>query len=471
VTPPSIRLTSVEAHPADASTTNERRDQGEIVIDLTPEQIADRAAEAYSYLYPLVTMDVTRAKFTDPERTGIGHGPVNTLTHLREFPPADFRGVVAPNFDTLYTSAWLDLSAGPLVIEVPDSEGRYYLLPLLDMWTNAFAVPGKRTTGTGPQRIAIVPPRWTGPVPTHTRRIDAPTTTLWMIGRVQTNGPADYDAVHVFQDGLRLRGADGGVPASGARSFAGPAGLDFDQEPLTIVNGLDAVDFLAYGARLLAEHRPQPTDFSILARIAELGLVAGAEFGADGYTVDQLGALRTGAADALARQHAMVSTMARISNGWSMNTDSMGVYGNFYLKRAVVAMVGLGANPPEDAIYPIAVADAAGNPIIGEKDYVQHFDADLLPPVDAFWSATMYDADSFQSANALDRFALGDRDPLFYNADGSLDMYYGPTDPGGEATANWLPAPAGPLRIIMRLYAPRPAALDGRWNPPALIAR
>lgn len=163
--------------------------------------------------------------------------------------------------------------------------------------------------------------------------------------------------------------------------------------------------------------------------------------------------------------------MARIANGWAMNTDTMGVYGVFYLKRAAVSVVGLGANQPEDAIYPIAVGDAAGRPIVGERDYVQRFERDQLPPVDAFWSVTMYDHDSFQAPNPLNRFALGDRDDLHYGDDGSLELYYGPTDPGAEKSANWLPAPAGPLRIIMRLYAPRPEALDGRWNPPAIAER
>jgi hypothetical protein len=228
------------------------------------------------------------------------------------------------------------------------------------------------------------------------------------------------------------------------------------------------VDFFGYAARLLAVHAPQMTDFSILARLEALGIRRGVEFDASAFDDDQRAALERGAQDARHRHDRAIATMARITNGWAMNTDSMGVYGDFYLKRAAVAVVGLGANQPEDAIYPLAVADAAGRPIVGERDYVQHFERDQLPPVDAFWSVTMYDHDSFQASNPLDRFALGDRDLLHYGDDGSLDLYYGPTDPGGAKTANWLPAPAGPLRIIMRLYAPRPEALDGRWSPPPI---
>lgn len=441
------------------------------MIDLDPEEVALRATEAYSFLYPLVTMDVTRLVFTNPDNAGIGHAAPNTFGHIRSFPPGDFRGVVAPNFDTLYSSCWLDLSAGPLLLTLPDSGGRYYLTPLLDMWTNAFAVPGTRTTGTGEQRLLVAPPGWSGEIPPGSERIDAPTTLLWIIGRTQTNGPADYEAVRAFQDGLTIQTLDGAAPPTGLRPSVAPASVDLSHDPLSIVNGLSAVDFFGYAARLLAEHAPQSTDWSTLARIRALGIVRGRDFDASAFDESRLAALQRGADDGLGRQKRAVTTMARIVNGWAMNTDTMGVYGDFYLKRAAVALAGLGANQPEDAIYPLAVADAAGARIVGERDYVQHFDADQLPPVDAFWSVTMYDQDSFTAPNTLERYALGDRDPLHVNDDGSLDLYYGPSDPGGDATANWLPAPSGPLRIIMRLYAPRPEALDGHWAPPPVQPR
>jgi hypothetical protein len=152
-----------------------------------------------------------------------------------------------------------------------------------------------------------------------------------------------------------------------------------------------------------------------------------------------------------------------------MNTDTMGVYGNFYLKRAIIALVGLGANQPEDAVYPLNVSDADGRPVTAENKYVLHFSKDELPPVDAFWSLTMYDAEGFQVANPLNRFAIGDRDALKFNADGSLDLYIQSESPGPDNEANWLPAPKnGTLGLTMRLYAPRPQVIDGLWNPPAI---
>jgi hypothetical protein len=451
---------------AETVTSGRRTEELSRMIELSVDEVRNVAAEAYSYLYPLVTMDVTRMQLTDTVTGGTGHAAPNTVTHLREFPSAEFRTVVAPNFDTLYSSAWLDLADGPLVLEVPDSGGRYYLLPMLDMWTDVFAAPGWRTTGTTATRFVIAPPGWTGEPPAGAQVLRPTTSVAWMIGRTQTNGPADYAAVNAFQDGLVLTTLDGAAPAGRVRPSVAPDGLDLGREPLAVVNGLDGVEFFAYASRLLAQHPPHPTDFSVLARMAAIGLAPGREFDAADHDPDRVAAMNDGAKAALELQHDAVARLGRLVNGWTLNTETMGVYGNDYLKRAIITMIGLGANAAEDAVYPMALTDADGDAIVGEKDYVQHFAADQLPPVKAFWSVTMYDADSFQAPNRLDRFALGDRDPLHRNPDGSIDMYYGPTDPGGERTANWLPAPAGPLRIMLRLYAPGPAVLDGTWAPP-----
>jgi hypothetical protein len=161
-----------------------------------------------------------------------------------------------------------------------------------------------------------------------------------------------------------------------------------------------------------------------------------------------------------------LKTLARVANGWSMNTDTMGVYGNYYLKRAVIAQAGLGANLPEDAIYPINLADQAGMPLDGVNKYTLHFDKSDMPPVRAFWSITLYDADGFQVANAINRFAVSSWMPFRHNADGSLDLYFQSESPGADKEANWLPAPKGPFNLTMRLYAPTSDALTGKWNPP-----
>jgi hypothetical protein len=408
-------------------------------------------------------MDITRLQAINaPAGTKPGFGPPNEFHHFRAFPTADFRNVVRPNFDTLYSSAFLDLTAGPMILHAPDTDDRYYMLPLIDMWTDVFANPGKRTTGTDAKDFVVTGPGYTGELPDGLPVIAAPTPYVWIIGRTQTNGPADYDAVHKVQDGYSI------TPVGEAPNHVVDPEYDTTTEPLKLVNNMSAADFFTYAADLLAVNPPHPTDFSQLARIANLGIVAGESFDASRFSAEELAEIDAGRAGALQDMLAALNTLGTNIDGWTTFTETMGVYGNYYFKRAVVTLVGLGANPAEDAVYPLLTADADGNPVAGENDYVIHFDADKLPPAYAFWSVTMYDAEGFQVANELDRFAIGDRDPLTYNADGSLDLYLQHTNPGPVRESNWLPAPLGPLGITMRLYAPKREVLDGRWHPPAV---
>jgi hypothetical protein len=435
------------------------------------EAINDLGVDAYVYLYTLVTMEVTRRQLTNVEPGTVDQtkAPMNAFAHMRAFPTADFKAVVRPNFDTLYSSTWLDLSDGPVVVSSPeDTDGRYFELPMYDMWTDAFAVPGQRTSGTDAAHWAVVPPGWSGELPEGVERIDAPTPTIWIIGRTQTNGPSDYATVNAFQDGMSLVPLAQWADRSGAPTPTGafdPA-IDMETAPLDQVNGMDAPTFFDLALELLTVHPPHLTDSPMLMRMRRIGLVPGARFAdLDPVVRSSLSDAPTRALQAMGVQFPKI---ARIVDGWQMNIDTMGVYGNFYMKRAIVAMVGLGANAAEDAVYPVLMADADGEPVTGDRDYVLHFDADALPPVHAFWSVTMYDDAGFQAANELDRFAIGDRDGLQYNADGSLDLHLQHASPGKDRESNWLPAPTGPLGITMRLYAPKAPVLTGDWTPPPL---
>ena len=436
---------------------------------MSESELASIATEAYVFLYPLVTMELTRKQTTNIEAGRMpGRGPMNEFAHIREFPDADFKVVVRPNFDTLYSSAWLDLTTEPVIVSAPDTHGRYYMLPMLDMWTDVFCVPGKRTSGTAASNWAVVPPGWQGELPDGIETIEAPTPYVWIIGRTQTNGPADYEAVHNVQDGYRLsRLSEWGQATSPEVAQIDP-GVDMVTPPLDQVNAMFGEVFFALGAELLKLHPPHITDWSVLSRMRRIGLVAGKSFDTGGRSQEEKESIESAPGSAQDLLAAQMSTMAAITNGWQMNVNSMGVYGIFYAKRAVVAMVGLGANPAEDAVYPLLLADAEGDPIHGLNDYVLHFEATELPPVEAFWSITMYDDQGFQVANELDRFAIGDRDPLSFNSDGSLDIYIQHANPGLDRQANWLPAPTGALGITMRLYAPDQSVLIGNWIPPAL---
>ncbi len=437
---------------------------------VTAQEAYEIGVEAYVYFYPAVTIDVTRRIATNVEAGKITmFGPMNTFSHARAFPTADFKAVVRPNFDTLYSSAWLDLTKEPMVVSAPDTEGRYYLLPMLDMWTDVFASPGRRTSGTKAGNFAVVPPGWQGQLPAGIQKIQSPTFYVWIIGRTQTNGPKDYDAVHKVQDGYTIAPlSQWGKAPQPVHAVVDPS-VDMKTPPLDQVNKMPAAAYFKYAAEIMKLQPPHVTDWSILARLKRIGIEPGKSFDYERLDLSIQQALDKAAVDGLKGMYAKLPTFARVVNGWQMNTDTMGVYGDYYLKRAAVALIGLGANQPEDAIYPLNISDANGKPLLGQHNYVQHFSKEELPPVNAFWSVTMYDEAGFQVANSINRFAIGDRDELKYNPDGSLDLYIQHEDPGPDKESNWLPAPAtGTLGVTMRLYAPKAEALDGRWNPPAI---
>jgi hypothetical protein len=437
---------------------------------ITAQEAYEIGVEAYVYFYPLVTIDLTRRIGTNIEAGKIpGFGPMNTFSHFRAYPTADFKSVVRPNFDTLYSISFLDLTKEPMVVSAPDTEGRYYLLPMLDMWTDVFAVPGKRTSGTNAGNFAVVPPGWHGQLPAGVQRIQSPTSYVWIIGRTQTNGPKDYDAVHKVQDGYIVTPlSQWGHAPQPVHAVIDPS-VDMKTAPLDQVNKMSAAAYFKYAAEIMKLQPPHLTDWSIVTRLKRIGIEPGKSFDYERLDPTVRQALDKAPVDGLNSMYAKLPTFARVVNGWQMNTDTMGVYGDYYLKRAAVAMIGLGANQPEDAIYPLNITDADGKPLLGQHNYIEHFSKEELPPVNAFWSVTMYDEAGFQVANPINRFAIGDRDDLKYNSDGSLDLYIQHDDPGGDKTSNWLPSPAsGTLGLTMRLYAPKAQALDGRWNPPAI---
>lgn len=436
---------------------------------ITAEEAHAIGVDAYVYFYPLLTMDITRKQFTNIEPgKEFGKGPMNMFVSVPEYPPANFKGVVRPNFDTLYSIAWLDLTKEPLVIAAPDTAGRFYLLPMLDMWSDVFASPGWRTTGTDAAQFLVTPPGWTGTVPAGLNHLPAPTPFVWVIGRTKTDGAGDYAAVHKIQAGYTV------TPLSRLGKGAEPVSVKIDPAvdmktpPKIQVDTMSAADYFAYAAELLKVHPAHGTDQPLLAQIKRIGIEPGKSFSMDALDPEIKAALETAPKDAQALMAWKVPTLARVVNGWSMNTDTMGVYGNYYLKRAIVAQVGLGANLPEDAIYPLNIGDTNGKSLDGAHKYVLHFAKDEVPPVNAFWSITLYDPEGFQVGNELNRFAVSSWMPFKNNADGSLDIYFQNENPGKDLEANWLPAPKGPFNLTMRLYGPKSEALNGKWNPPAV---
>ena len=436
-------------------------------LTISAEEAQAISVEAYLYFYPLISMDITRKVFTNIEPgKAFGKGPMNWVSNVPAYPPGDFKGVVRSNFDTLYSIIWLDMTGEPMVVSVPDTGGRFYLFPMLDMWSDVFAVPGSRTTGTAAANYLVTPPGWSGSVPAGMTHIKAPTPYVWVIGRTRTDGPADYEAVHKIQAGYRVAPlSQFGKEAPTPKVTIDPT-VDMKTPPKTQVDEMPGDKYFAYGAELMKVNPPHITDEAQVARLKRIGIEVGKSFDPSKADPVVQKALQTAPAEAQRLMKWKVPTLARVVNYWSMNTDTMGSYGNYYLKRAIVAQLGLGANQPEDAIYPMNLGDSDGKPLTGESQYVLHFEKASLPPVGAFWSVTLYDNEGFQVPNALNRFAVSSWMPFKYNADGSLDLYFQSENPGKDKEANWLPAPKGPFNLTMRLYAPKVDVLTGKWVPP-----
>ena len=324
---------------------------------------------AYLYFYSLVTMDLTRKQLTNVAKAAGIAAPMNAFANVPAFPTADMKVVVRPNFDTLYSSAWLDLSKEPMIVSVPDTQGRYYLLPMLDMWTDVFASPGWRTTGTQAGNYAVVPPGWSGSLPAGVVRIEAPTLYVWIIGRTKTDGPADYDAVHRVQAGFKVTPISRfGMAVEPVVGTVDPA-VDMKTSPKIAVDTMPAGKFFAYAAEILKLQPPHITDQPILAQMQRIRIERGKSFDIDKVDPEIKAGLTTAPEDAQKLMAWKVNSLAHIVHGWSMNTDTMGVYGNYYLKRAIVTQLGLGANLPEDAIYPLNLADETGKPLDGVNRY------------------------------------------------------------------------------------------------------
>lgn len=407
----------------------------------------DVAADAYVYGAAPVTLARTRANMTCLL-------PVNELFNQAQLSGPDSRTVVAPNVDTLYSIAWLDLRAGPVLLTHPDMGERYFGFQFLDMYTNVFANVGTRETGPAAAARLIAPPGWSGQAPPGAAVVESPTWDAWMIGRTLVESEADLPAARAAQQQYSMRVL--GPVVAGAPPPLPPNDCGDNPAPQALVaSGPEYFDELS---AILAANPPPPADRPLLDRIAALGVTPGATpSGGSPETVDVLAAGMTRGDRQIT---AATDTGDRV---WRSLPDA-GRYGTDYLQRAVVARIGLGANVPEESAYAVAREASDGGPLRGERGYRLHFPADGLPPVDrrGFWSVTMYGPDMFLVPNVLGRYAIGDRTPgLTRNPDGSLDVWLAAAEPA-TGTSNWLPAPEGEFVVMLRSYLPT----DPSWTPP-----
>jgi len=411
---------------------------------------------AYIYGYPLVLMALT-------EQEHLKRVPINTFAHARVFPNASFTYIVSPNVDTLYSTAWLDLKNGPIILKVPNTHGRYYVLELMDAWTNVFASIGKRTTGTHAQAFAICGPGRHGELPKGVERIDAPTNTVWILGRIQTDGKKDFAVVHRLQDQLSLTPLHA---ANGNKAHdVNPA--VFTIKPAEKVEHFNAETFFTKFASLLKENSAPMRDRVMINDLAKIGIDANNIFDFKQLPIAIQKSLEKAVRDGLHAIKTSTLKTGTLVNGWFIaDSKKIGNYGTDYEFRAIVALKGLGANLAADAVYPFAEIDSNNQPLTGAKNYIVHFGPDQLPPVHAFWSLTIYNEDHFLVKNILNKYAIHFYDNLVYNDDGSLDILIQHAKP--ENISNWLPAPQGAFNLVLRLYWPDKEVLNGQWKPPRI---
>ncbi len=460
---------------AEAAAMDKARSDAKAAADLVKTKEAQEIGiDAYIYAYPLVTMELTRRQFTNVQQADAAHAPMGQFLKLRTYPAVDNHAVTAPNADTLYTTVWLDVSKEPWVVSAPDMQGRFFLLPMLDGWTTVFADPGKRTTGTHAQTFAVTGPGWSGTLPPGVTEYKSATGMVWLLGRIYCTGtPADYAAVHALQDKMTA------VPLSAFGKSYTPApgtvdpSVDMKTAVREQVNSMDAASYFKLFAQLLKTNPPTPDDAPFVAKLAKIGIVPGQDFDAsqlDPAVTKGLAGVPKPAQDKIMAwmKEGILAGDVKLTDGWLFTTKT-GIYGTGYRQRALITAIGLGANRPQDAVYPTSEGPDVLKKYSGANKYVMHFKKGEMPPVDGFWSLTMYDASYFFVPNAINRYTVSQRNKLKANPDGSVDLYIQNESPGKAKEENWLPAPKDTFILMLRLYWPKqkpPSLLDGTWSIP-----
>lgn len=428
------------------------------------------ALNSYLYAYPLVIMNVTKQVMTNvPNATTSGRSPINQFSHAETLVVPSVRDVVRPSCDTLYSTAWLDLSQEPLILSIPDTDGRYYLLPLLDAWTEVVASPGKRTLGTTAKNyILLGPDHWNHEIPGGLEVIRIPTNLVWINGRTLVNDIDDLDNARRIQRKYKI------TPfSSWGKEYTPPVDLPVDPNidmktvPYEQLDKMTVEEFFTMFTTILKKNPPHFVDTTILDDLKVIGIIPGQNFDISHYTKAELRELSKAVSTGLRKIKTYPFKETDVDNGWLITSDA-GKYSTDYLARAAMSYYGIGANIPEDSLYPAAFTDEQRVILNGTNRYILHFRKFQIPPVKGFWSVTLYGQDGYLVANKLNRYRLGDRDQLQFNYDGSLDIYVQHESPGIDKESNWLPAPLDEFNLLMRLYWPEQKILKGFWHPPEI---
>jgi hypothetical protein len=433
---------------------------------VTTQQATELGRQAYRYGLPLLEfMRVRREQTSVACPDGQGDSPVNTFSNAKRFPDPANDTVVAPNTDTLYSIAHLDLSKGPIVLSHPGMGKRYFSFELLDPYTNVIDFIGSRATGSKAGRFAI---SWTGkPAASKPRMpvIKSKYRRVWVIGRTLATDRGDQRAAYakMKQYGLARIGRD-------PKRF--PANCD-PGSPGDFPTPTDGKAFIGKLNRWLGANPPPKRDDPLLGELAKVGVGPGLNPEDAGLAPAVLDALY----GSVTAEAASFPTATRIdalqksiaAGGWLLPASNIGDYGTDYDFRAQIATIGLGANTPDEAIYPTGLTDSAGGLLNGANDYRITFPPGGQPPAKYFWSLTVYDSNGYLAPNPIDRYSLGpSHPPLIEKPDGSVVIALQGDEPT-EARVNWLPTPDAGFRLNLRLYGPSRAAQSGNWSPPPTV--
>ena len=436
---------------------------------LPPAEIDARraAAEAFVFGFPLLLATRTMRLATDVVAPTGGQAPINRFAHLDSFPDPSLRVVVAANANTLYSLAWLNLATEPIVLSVPDTEGRSYLVSLMSAWTEVIACLGPRTVTTAGGFFALVGPSWRGLLPDGLQRVDAPTNAVLVTAHIHARDPGDLHPARAIQQKLRLAplAAHGDGHAPPDRVIDDWPAFS-ESNPFRQLQEMRAEEFLTDLATEMVDNPPAARDGPTLERLAALGVQRGQPFNWALLPGETRDGLEMGLSDGK-KAIAHPPRQEPLGGGWQTLDAGLGAYGSDYLRRAQVANFALGIVPPEEASFPITATDETGRPTSGAHRYLVRFEPGELPPVGALWSLAVYDMDQLLIPNPIDRYALGDRDELGLGPGGSLEIVIQHERPDGP-DANWLPAPEGDFYLMLHMHWPKQRMLDGHWTPPSV---
>lgn len=444
----------------------------------SPTEARQIAEDAYVYGYSLITTEVTRVQMSNVPKVGALTSPTGQFVNVPRYPAADYRGISAPNADTLYSVTWLDLSE-PQVFSHPDMGNRFYLFEVTDLWmSDAEASPSTRTAGGKAANYLFTGPGWKGEVPQGVKHFPVATRYMVILGRTYADGTEqDYKAVNALQAQYKITPLSAwGKPYTPVAPPVDPnPGFSMTDKPQTVILAMGTEGYFNLMARLMGGAAPPAAaDAPMLERMAKIGIVPGKPFEMSKLDSSVQAALKDIPQTALKKIEANKQSLGAIVDGWVV-TKGLGTYDpTTYMKRAVVAAFGWPANQERDAVYPNTEVDSSGQKLSGANKYTLHFPKDGTPPVNAFWSFTMYMIDEgwWFVPNRLNKFTVSMRDNPKFNSDGSLTLYFQNESPGADKEANWLPAPKGDFVLMLRMYWPKdasPSILNGSWKVPAVV--